>query len=333
MNKFKIKFNIGSIVILLVISLVLSLAGIASAATSPSLGFSGTYGVLSSSYVNTTNTTINGDVGFTTGPAVAPLGVHVNYGSGVPYATAGIDQGVALSDLAAQICTYTFPAGAVDLATDTTHGTIGVYTPGVYCTNASSAASIGTAGITLNGAGTYIFRINGALTTVNNSNVRLSNGASSCDLFWTPIAATTLGANTTFVGTVIDDSGITVGHATAWNGQALAFKGTVTTDKDIINSVCTMNNPVPIIEETSTSAIIHSSGSSVTYGCKDPNATNYNYFSASNPALCIYSNITSVVAPIPLIIIPKLPKTGFPPKEENTSWLNIMILNILNIFK
>lgn len=35
------------------------------AATTPSLGMANTYGILSSTYVNTSVTTINGDVGFT----------------------------------------------------------------------------------------------------------------------------------------------------------------------------------------------------------------------------------------------------------------------------
>ncbi len=148
-----------------------------------------------------------------------------------------------MSNLDLQVCTFTFAPGAVDLATDTTHGSIGLYAPGVYCT--SGAASIGTAGITLNGAGTYIFRVTGALTTVNGSNVTLVNSASSCDVFWTPTAATTLGANTSFKGTVIDDSGITIGNTTAWIGRALAFNGTITTDTDSITSTCTTASPTP----------------------------------------------------------------------------------------
>lgn len=110
-----------------------------------------------------------------------------------------------------------------------------MYLPGVYCT--TGAASIGTAGITLNGAGTYIFRITGALTTVANSVVTLA-GASACDVFWTPTSATTLGANSTFVGTDIDASGITVGSTVTWTGRALAFGGTVTTDTDTISTSC-----------------------------------------------------------------------------------------------
>ncbi len=229
------------------LSLILSLSGpiTAFAATTPSLGAAATYGVLSSTYTNTTVTTINGDVGFATGPAVAPLGVHTNYGSGAPYSTAGSDQNNALTSLNSQACTFTFAPGAIDLAADTTHGPIGVYTPGVYCTSGAGAASIGTAGITLNGIGTYIFRVNGALTSVANSVVTLSGSASVCDVFWTPTSATTLGATSTFKGTNIDASGITIGSTVNWTGRALAFGGTVSTDTDTITAP-TCAAPAPI---------------------------------------------------------------------------------------
>ncbi|MFA5935644.1 MAG: ice-binding family protein [Patescibacteria group bacterium] len=227
----------------------------ANAATTPSLGMATTYGVLANTYTNTTVTTINGDVGFTTGPAVAPLGVHTNYGSGSPYATAGIDQGSALTALAAQPCTFTFAPGAIDLSTDTTHGAIGVYTPGVYC----SAGAMDVGGpLTLSGSGTYIFRPDGALTSTAGAVVSLA-GASVCDVFWTPTAATTLAANTTFVGTVIDDSGITVGANTNWSGRALAFNGTVTTDTDTISapSCSTTTTPPPSTSSPSTPPLIN----------------------------------------------------------------------------
>ncbi len=234
--------------LVLVLTIIFGSIGLdnAYAATTPSLGAAAEYAILSSTYTNTLpGTTINGSIGFTTGPAVAPTGTQANYGSGGTYATAGTDQGSVLTDLNSQACTFTFPSGAVDLSTDTTHGPIGVYTPGVYCTSGPGAASIGTGGITLNGAGTYIFKINGALTSVANS-VVTSNGASACDVFWAPTEATTLGADSTFFGTNIDNAGITTGSNVSWIGRALSFGGTVTTGADNTITAPTCSTPGPV---------------------------------------------------------------------------------------
>lgn len=237
---------------MLTFTLVVVLIGVtklAMAATTPSLGAAASYAILSETYTNTAvGTTVTGDIGFTTGPLVRPAGVQSNYGSGAPYSTAGTDQGSALSSLASQACTFTFAPGAIDLATDTTHGPIGVYTPGVYCTSGAGAASIGTAGITLSGGGTYIFRIVGALTSVDGAVVTLAS-ASACDVFWTPTEATTLGPNNIFVGTDIDDAGITVGANTTWTGRALAFGGTVTTDTDTFAvPTCTSTGTINVVK-------------------------------------------------------------------------------------
>src|SRR5207253_3093825 len=75
----------------------------------------------------------------------------------------------------------------------------------------------------------------GALNTTAGAVVTLTN-SSACDVFWTPSAATTLGANTNFSGTVIDDSCVTVGANSTWVGRALAFCGTVTIDTDTISA-------------------------------------------------------------------------------------------------
>jgi len=178
-------------------------------------------------------TVITGNLGYTTGPAVAPTVNGLTHNANAAYNQAGIAQGQALTQLNNQACTFTFAPGAVDLASNLDFPT-STYTPGVYCV--TGAASIGAAGITLNGSGTYIFRMTGALTTVANSVVTRSGGASSCDVWWTPGAATTLGANSTFAGTVIDNSGITIGSNVTWNGKALAFGGTVSTDADTLSS-------------------------------------------------------------------------------------------------
>lgn len=304
------------------VSFMLGLPLAAFAATTPSLGAAATYGVLGSTYTNGSVTTINGDVGFTTGPSVAPLGTHTNYGSGAPYATAGIDQGAALSTLNALPCNFTF-GSATDLSLLTQP-----LTAGVYCV--TGAQSVGTGGITL-GAGTYVFRSTGALNTVANSHV---TGGSACDVFWTPGGATTLGANSTFTGTDIDAAGITVGANVTWTGLALAFGGTVTTDTDTITAPsCGAPPPPP----------------APIYGCMDSTATNYNASATSQTGVtCTYPVIpvvqpviatttttttattTVVTAPVTTttttVVTPSLPNTGFPPQGEHTSWFTVILL-------
>jgi len=224
----------------------LAVAPLASAATATGLGAAGTFVILSSTYSNTASgTTLNGDLGYTTPPAVAPTVNGATHQADSVYNQAGIDQNNALIALNNQPCSFTFAPGPIDLASDTTHGPVGVYTPGVYCI--SGAASIGGGGtITLNGAGTYIFRMDGALTTSAGSIVVLAGGASACDVWWTPIQSTTIGANSTFVGADLDAAGITVGSTVNWIGQALAFGGTVSTETDTISApTCSADRSLP----------------------------------------------------------------------------------------
>lgn len=313
MEKFK---KVSAAVLVFALMLGLSGSSVALAATTPSLGSAATYGILASTYTNTSaGTTVTGDVGFTTGPAVAPLGVHTNYGSGAPYAAAGTAQGSALSALASQSCTFTFAAGAINLSTDTTHGAIGVYTPGVYCS--SGAMNVGGP-LTLSGSGTYIFRAVGALTSTAGAVVTLA-GASACDVFWTPTAATTLGANTTFAGTVISNAGITIGANTNWTGRSLAFGGTVTSDTDTITvPTCTAATPTPIPTPTPTAT-----------PTPTPIAT-----PSPTPTPIVTPNPTPAPTPVliatPLPIpVPKLPNTGVAPGEKSAPWGIIALSGIL----
>jgi hypothetical protein len=241
------RFSKVSLAAVLAVVMSFGLIGVASAVTTPTLGVANSFVILSSTYTNTAGgTTLNGNVGYTTPPAVAPTINGTVYTPLTPdtttYNQAGIDQGVALADLQNQVATFTFAPGPIDLASDTTHGTIGIYTPGKYAI--TGAADIGGGGtITLRGKGTYIFQMDGALNTSANSIVRYEEGASPCNVFWIPTAATTLGANSTFLGTVIDDSGITIGSNVTWLGRALAFGGTVSTDTDTITEAACPLNP------------------------------------------------------------------------------------------
>jgi len=80
--------------------------------------------------------TINGDLGYTIGPATMPTVNGTNYGSGATYTQAGADQATALSALNAETCNFNF-GGATDLALETQP-----LVPGVYCI--TGAISIGS---------------------------------------------------------------------------------------------------------------------------------------------------------------------------------------------
>ncbi len=219
----------------LAVSLAFGLAGptVALAATTPPLGTAGTYGVLSSTFTRSAGiTAITGDAGYTT---LSGPGTHTVTGANFQPAPpqAGLDQAAALANLNGQAC-VSLGTGAVALDAIDIGGGPGNYTPGCYSSGGAMNITVGTT-VNLNGVGTYIFRPNGAITTGANSIVAL-NGASACDVFWTPTGAATLGATSAFEGTVIAAAGITVGTTVTWNGRALAFGGTVTTDTDVITN-------------------------------------------------------------------------------------------------
>ena len=218
----------------LVASLSVSIGVIA--ATAPNLGSEAPFGVVSSTLINTSaGTVINGNLCFSTGPAVMPV---VTGTTGPCPATAGSDQIAALADLNGQLCT---PLGSGPLeGVSIGGGPPGTFPPGCY--TRAGALDISVNGIvTLNGPGVYIFRSSGgALTTGANSRVNLAAGACASDVFWAPVGATTLGANAapsatpTFVGNILDAAGITLGQFANLSGRALAFGGTVTTDASVL---------------------------------------------------------------------------------------------------
>lgn len=295
------------------LSIITLVALVTLAATTPTLLTTDSFAILSSTYTDTSSATtiINGDLGYTTGPATPPVingTVHVADGA---YNTAGIDQGNTLVSLNNQPCDFTY-GSAQDLSLLPQP-----LNAGVYCV--IGAQSIGTGGITLK-AGTYIFRSTGALNTVAGSIV---SGGSACDVFWTPIA-TTLGANSTFKGTVIDNSGITVGNKVTWEGRALAFGGTVSTDADTITvPTCTVSTPT-----TPTTPKRRSSGSIPFYNLPTstpnlpiptPNLPTSEVKAITNAERGVlgYSTIPGKYnTATGKLIIPSLPQTGFPPRFE-----------------
>ena len=246
------KINKNSAVAVLVFSLALGLMGssVAYAATAPSLGVASPCGVAAGTFTNSLNTgtqtIINGSVCYTTPPATAPI--TITGATTVPCAPqVGLDQSAALSILNTQACTN-LGAGPIALNAVTIGANPpGTFPPGCYSTAGAMNITLSTA-VTLDGPGVYVFRAGGALTTGQDSQVILTNGANAADVFWAPVAAVTLGANSapslvtpTFVGNILDAAGITIGHFAHLLGRALSFGGTVTTDSNTITVPTTLH--------------------------------------------------------------------------------------------
>jgi len=203
------------------------------AADAPDLGTAGTFGVLADTYTNTVaGTTINGDLGYTTGPAVTPTVNGTTHVADGTYDQAGLDQSSALADLNGQSC-ISLGTGAVNLDTIDIGSGPGVFTPGCYSSGGAMNITVNQT-VTLSGPGVYIFRPGGALTTGADTQIVLDGDICEYDVFWAPAGATTIGANTDFVGNILDPAGITIGANATLEGRALGFGGTVTTDTNLI---------------------------------------------------------------------------------------------------
>ena len=174
------------------------------------LGEAATFGILSTTLTaNIGVTSVMGDAGYTTLSGSGTLVVGGTTYTPSP-AQAIADQATALGVLNALTCSYAFATGDIDLATDTSHGPAGVFTPGVYCVDGIMDLG-GGATLTLTGRGEYVFRSTGAFNTSASSRVVLLGGAESFDVYWVPAGAVTLGAASLFQGTVITDAAITAG--------------------------------------------------------------------------------------------------------------------------
>lgn len=203
--------------------------------TAPNLGSTSPFAIVSETFSNTTaGTVVDGDVCFTTGPAVDPT---INGTTETPCdPQKGIDQTDARSELDAQSCTSIGAAVALDQVS-IGGGTPGTFPPGCYSSTGAMSVTTG-ATVTLSGDGVYIFRPGGSLDPAADSSVITANGACSNNVFWAPDGGTTIGANAAFVGTVFrglaDGLSITLGDSASLKGRALAFGSTVTTANNTI---------------------------------------------------------------------------------------------------
>jgi uncharacterized membrane protein YgcG len=207
---------------------------IASAATQPNLGTATDYSVLGGqSVTNTGATTMPGNLGVSPGNGTPPTSV-----TGFPPGTVGppgaehvVDAPAAQaqSDLTTAYTTTAGLPATMAVGPDISGQT---FTAGVY--NASSALQYsGT--VTLNAqndpTAVFIFQVGSALTVSGSSSVRLENDAQACNVFWQVGSSASVGAidtTTSFTGTIMALTSITMTDGVNVEGRALAQNGDVT---------------------------------------------------------------------------------------------------------
>jgi hypothetical protein len=129
-------------------------------------------------------------------------------------------------------------------------------TSGVY-NNASTLGLTGT--LTLDGEdnpdAVFVFQAGSSLTTAPSSRVSLINGAQACNVYWQIGSSATLDTDTSFVGTIIALTSITILTRASVEGRLLAREGDVTMDTNTINRpTCAPSPPPPDTTVTDTAA-------------------------------------------------------------------------------
>ena len=120
-------------------------------------------------------------------------------------------------------------------------------TPGVY-NNAAAMALTGT--VTLDALGdpaaVFIFQAGSTLITASNATVSLVGAAQACNVFWQVGSSATIGTNTTFVGTVMALTSISMQTGATIQGRLLARNGSVTLDNNVISRPTCATVPPPV---------------------------------------------------------------------------------------
>jgi ice-binding like protein len=210
--------------------LVTLVAGAAAAPRAVPLGTADSFAVLAGAGItNTGPTTVTGDIGtYATTTMTGTASLTIN---GKNHHGDSVTQG-AKTDL---VTAYNTAAGkgptspiAADLGGQTLR-------PGVY----NSASSIGLTGtVTLDARGnanaTFVFQAGSTLTTASGSHVNLVNGAQACNVYWQVGSSATLGTGSTFRGSILALTSISVTTGTTVKGRVLARNGAVTLDTNTI---------------------------------------------------------------------------------------------------
>lgn len=195
------------------------------------LGTAAAFAVLAGTpaVTNTGPTTVAGDLG------ISPAAAVTGFPPGVVNGTIHAADAVALQAKNDLVLAYSDAASRPATAT---HGSLGGLTlvGGVYNAGGVTLGLTGT--LTLDGQNdpnsVWIFQATSDLVTASSSAVSFINGAQPCNVFWQVTSSATLGSGSTFAGTILALTSITMGSTVSLNGRALARNGDVTLIDDTI---------------------------------------------------------------------------------------------------
>ncbi|GHB26422.1 ice-binding family protein [Streptomyces chryseus] len=200
-------------------------------ATPVPLGTAASFSVLAGSEVtNTGPSVIDHDLGVHPGTAIS------GFPPGIVLGAVHSADAVALQAKSDLVQAYNNAAGqATDFALPAGIGNGNTLLPGVH----TAVSGVGLNGDLILDAGgdpnaVWVFQIPEALTTASSSRVLLTNGASACNVYWQIGSSATLGTSSTFVGTIMALTSISVTTGTNIEGRALARNGAVTLDTNRI---------------------------------------------------------------------------------------------------
>ena len=151
---------------------------------------------------------------------------------------ASVDVGLLYNDLRLRTCGNNIGIGM---------GNGQTLAPGVYCTGGATtiAGSLILDGLNIPNA-LFIIQIDGALATSANTVVTLTNGASSCNVFWQINGMLTLDENAIFKGTAVVEGAVSLLGTAAVEGRVLVTSGAINMASNVFTP-CGIALPVHLI--------------------------------------------------------------------------------------
>ena len=201
----------------------------------PNLGTAANFALFTAdgALTNSGASTIRGNIGTNAG---AFSGFNTATVTGQTYLPGSPEAAQAAADvIAAYNSVTTIPCSSTPIGPLLGGGQI--ITPGVYCQNAPAVASTLNGTLTLNGAGTYIIKLNGALTTATSSSIILTNGACFDNVYFQVDGAVNVGIGSTFRGTILANGAISLLTGAILEGRALSTAGAISVNANNVTAM------------------------------------------------------------------------------------------------